>query len=178
MVGEIRDRETAEIAIQASLTGHLVFSTLHTNDAASSVTRLVEMGVEPFLVSSSVAGIIAQRLVRTICKDCARKYTPDEEELKRIGLTMTDLGGRQLFRPVGCPNCMETGYTGRIGIYEILLVTDAVRAELMKGSDATTIKKVAISEGMKTLREDAAVKVVAGMTTVAEVLRVTQEDVE
>jgi len=177
MVGEIRDRETAEIAIQASLTGHLVFSTLHTNDAASSVTRLVEMGVEPFLVSSSVSGIIAQRLVRTVCKDCARKYVPDEEELKRIGLTTDDLGMRQLFRPVGCPNCMETGYTGRIGIYEILLITDAIRAELMKGSDAATIKKVAISQGMKTLREDAASKVLSGFTTVAEVLRVTQEEI-
>jgi len=176
MVGEIRDRETAEIAIQASLTGHLVFSTLHTNDAPSSITRLVEMGVEPFLVSSSVIGIIAQRLVRTVCKECARKYTPDEEELKRIGLTLAELGGRQIYRPVGCPNCMETGYTGRLGIYEILLVTDAVRNELMKGSDASMIKKVAMSQGMKTLRDDAAAKVIAGMTTIAEVLRVTQEE--
>ncbi len=177
MVGEIRDRETAEIAIQASLTGHLVFSTLHTNDAASSITRLVEMGIEPFLVSSSVVGIIAQRLVRTVCRDCARKYIPDEEELKRIGLTLEDLQGRQIYRPVGCPNCMETGYTGRVGIYEILLVTDEIRNELMKGSDAATIKKVAVSQGMKTLREDAAAKVIAGMTTIAEVLRVTQEEV-
>ncbi len=176
MVGEIRDRETAEIAIQASLTGHLVFSTLHTNDAPSSITRLVEMGVEPFLVSSSVIGIIAQRLVRTVCKDCARKYVPDDEELKGIGLTSAELGGRQIFRPVGCPNCMETGYTGRLGIYEILLVTDAVRNELMKGSDASMIKKVAMSQGMKTLRDDAAAKVLAGMTTIAEVLRVTQEE--
>lgn len=176
MVGEIRDRETAEIAIQASLTGHLVFSTLHTNDAPSSITRLVEMGVEPFLVSSSVIGIIAQRLVRTVCKDCARKYTPDEEELKRIGLTLADLGGRQIYRPIGCPNCMETGYTGRLGIYEILLITDAIRNELMKGSDASMIKKVATSQGMKCLRDDAAAKVIAGMTTIAEVLRVTQEE--
>ena len=178
MVGEIRDRETAEIAIQASLTGHLVLSTLHTNDAPSSVTRLVEMGVEPFLVASSVLGIVAQRLVRTVCRDCARKYTPDEGELKQIGLTPADLKGRQIYKPVGCPVCMETGYSGRAGIHEVLLVTDAVRAELMKGSDASTIKKVAVSQGMKTLREDATLKVVQGITTIAEVLRVTQEEGE
>jgi len=176
MVGEIRDRETAEIAIQASLTGHLVLSTLHTNDAPSSITRLIEMGVEPFLVASSVLGIMAQRLVRTVCHDCARKYTPDDKELSEIGLTLEDLKGRQVFRPVGCPNCMETGYSGRAGIHEVLMVTDAIRAELMKGSDATMIRKVAISQGMKSLREDAAAKVIQGLTTIAEVLRVTQED--
>lgn len=176
MVGEIRDRETAEIAIQASLTGHLVLSTLHTNDAPSSITRLVEMGVEPFLVASSVLGIVAQRLLRTVCKDCARKYTPDAEELKEIGLTPDDLKGRQIYRPVGCPVCMETGYSGRAGIHEIMLVTDIVRTELMKGSDAATIKKVAIAQGMKSLREDAAMKVLMGLTSIAEVLRVTQDD--
>jgi general secretion pathway protein E len=176
MVGEIRDRETAEIAIQASLTGHLVLSTLHTNDAPSSITRLVDMGVEPFLVASSVLGIMAQRLVRTVCKDCARKYTPEEDELVEIGLTSADLKGRQIYKPVGCPVCMETGYAGRCGIHEVLLVTDSVRSELMKGSDATTIKKVAVSQGMKTLREDAAQKVLAGFTSIAEVLRVTQDE--
>jgi len=176
MVGEIRDHETAEIAIQASLTGHLVLSTLHTNDAPSSITRLIDMGVEPFLVASSVLGIAAQRLLRTVCHDCARKYTPEEAEIEQIGLTLADLKGKQIFRPVGCPNCMETGYAGRAGIHEILMVSDAVRAELMKGSDASTIKKVAIAEGMKTLREDAAAKVVTGATTIAEVLRVTQEE--
>lgn len=176
MVGEVRDKETAEVAIQASLTGHLVLSTLHTNDAPSSITRLVDMGVEPFLVASSVLGIIAQRLVRTVCRDCARKYTPESEELAMIGLSPSDLKGRQIMRAVGCPVCMETGYAGRAGIHEILRVTDAVRAELMKGSDATTIKKVAMSEGMKTLRQDAAMKVLTGLTTVEEVLRVTQED--
>lgn len=176
MVGEIRDHETAEIAIQASLTGHLVLSTLHTNDAPSSITRLIDMGVEPFLVASSVLGIAAQRLLRTVCHDCARKYTPEEAEIAQIGLALADLKGKQIFRPVGCPNCMETGYAGRAGIHEILIVTDAVRAELMKGSDASTIKKVAVSDGMRTLREDAAAKVMAGLTTVAEVLRVTQEE--
>ncbi|MBI4126499.1 MAG: Flp pilus assembly complex ATPase component TadA, partial [Deltaproteobacteria bacterium] len=176
MVGEIRDRETAEIAIQASLTGHLVLSTLHTNDAVSSVTRLVEMGVEPFLVSSSVLGIIAQRLVRTVCRECARLYTPEEDELQKIGLTMADLKGRQLYRPIGCPSCIETGYAGRMGIHEIVMMTDAIRAELMKGSDASAIKQVALSQGMKTLRDDAAMKVLQGQTTIAEVLRVTQEE--
>jgi general secretion pathway protein E len=176
MVGEIRDKETAEIAIQASLTGHLVLSTLHTNDAPSSITRLIDMGVEPFLVASSVLGIMAQRLLRTVCRDCARKYVPDDEELSQIGLTSADLKGRQIYKPVGCPVCMETGYAGRAGIHEVLMVTDAVRAELMKGSDASTIKKVSISQGMKTLREDAAQKVMQGMTSIAEVMRVTQED--
>lgn len=176
MVGEIRDRETAEIAIQASLTGHLVLSTLHTNDAPSSITRLVEMGVEPFLVASSVLGILAQRLVRKVCHDCARKYVPDEEELQKIGLTSERLKGRQIFRPVGCPNCMETGYAGRAGIHECLVVNDPIRVELMKGADAATIKRVAYSEGMKNLREDAAEKVIQGLTTIAEVMRVTQED--
>ncbi|MBT3182596.1 MAG: type II secretion system ATPase GspE [Deltaproteobacteria bacterium] len=176
LVGEIRDKETVEIAIQASLTGHLVLSTLHTNDAPSSITRLVEMGVEPFLVASSVLGIAAQRLLRTVCRDCARKYTPTEEELEEIGLTEDDLKGRQIYKPIGCPVCMETGYSGRAAIHEIMVVTDAVRAELMKGSDASTIKKVALTEGMKTLREDAAYKVLQGVTTIAEVMRVTQEE--
>lgn len=176
MVGEIRDRETAEIAIQASLTGHLVISTLHTNDAPSSITRLVEMGIEPFLVSSSLLGIVAQRLVRTVCKDCAKKYTPTEEELNEIGLTLKDLGGKQLFRPVGCPNCLETGYAGRTGIHEFLLVDDLVRTEIMKGSDASIIRKVAIERGMVSLRQDAAIKVISGITTIEEVLRVTQEN--
>lgn len=176
MVGEIRDRETAEIAIQASLTGHLVFSTVHTNDAAATVTRLVDMGVEPFLVSSSMICIMSQRLVRSVCKDCARKYSPEEAELKRIGIKPEDLKGRQLFRPVGCPNCLETGYAGRTGIHEVLMMNDAVRSEIMKGSDASSIKKVAVANGMKTLREDAAQKVLMGWTTVEEILRATQED--
>jgi len=178
MVGEIRDKETAEVAIQASLTGHLVLSTLHTNDAPSSITRLIDMGVEPFLVASSVLGILAQRLVRTVCRDCARKYSPEEEEIAQIGITPEMLKGRQIYRPVGCPVCLETGYSGRAGIHEILMVSDAVRAELMKGSDASTIKKVALSEGMATLRQDAAQKVLQGLTSVEEVLRVTQEENE
>jgi len=134
------------------------------------------MGVEPFLVASSVLGIAAQRLLRTVCRDCARKYTPTGEELEEIGLTVDDLKGRQVYKPIGCPVCMETGYSGRAAIHEIMMVTDAVRGELMKGSDAATIKKVALTDGMKTLREDAAAKVLQGVTTIAEVMRVTQEE--
>lgn len=176
MVGEIRDRETAEIAIQASLTGHLVISTLHTNDAPSTVSRLVDMGVEPFLVSSSIIGVIAQRLVRTVCHDCAKKYTPTLEELVKIGLGLEDLKGRQLYRAVGCPNCLETGYAGRLAIYEFMLMNDEIRAEIMKGSDASSIRKVASATGMTTLMGDAANKVLQGMTTIEEVLRVIQEN--
>lgn len=176
MVGEIRDKETAEIAIQASLTGHLVLSTLHTNSAPATVTRLVDMGIEPFLISSSVLCILAQRLVRGVCKECARKYTPEAEELAKIGLKPEDLKGRQLLRPVGCPNCMETGYAGRTGIHEVMEMNDNVRHEIMKGSDASAIKKVAQQRGMRTLRDDAAEKVMLGWTTIEEVLRVTQEE--
>lgn len=175
MVGEIRDRETAEIAIQASLTGHLVFSTLHTNDAPSSITRLVDMGVEPFLVSSSVIAIIAQRLVRTVCSDCAKKYTPTEEELAEIGATTADLKGRQIYKPVGCPICLETGYAGRTGIYEFMVMNDPIRTEIMKGADASMLRKVAVEHGMISLRMDAANKVMDGSTTIEEVMRVTTE---
>lgn len=176
MVGEIRDKETAEIAIQASLTGHLVLSTLHTNSAPATVTRLVDMGIEPFLISSSVLCILAQRLVRGVCKECARKYIPEPEELAKIGLTLADLKGRQLLRPVGCPNCLETGYAGRTGIHEVMEMNDEVRLEIMKGSDASAIKKMAQKNGMKTLRDDAAEKVLLGWTTIEEVLRATQDD--
>ena len=176
MVGEIRDRERAEIAIQASLTGHLVISTLHTNDAPSTVTRLIEMGIEPFLVSSSILGVIAQRLLRTVCHDCAKKYAPTTEEISGLGLTLEDLKGRQLFKAVGCPNCLETGYTGRLAIYEFMLMNDEVRAEIMKGSDASTVRKVGVATGMTTLMGDAANKVMQGITTVEEVLRVIQEN--
>jgi general secretion pathway protein E len=175
LVGEIRDKETAEIAIQASLTGHMVFSTLHTNDAVATVTRMVDMGVEPFLVSSSVIGILAQRLLRTVCHDCAKKYQPTEEEAGRIGLKLEDLKGKPLFRPVGCPNCMETGYAGRTGIHELLELSDEFRNACMRGDDAASLKQLAMKEGMSTLRMDAVNKVVLGITTVEEVLRVVQD---
>ena len=178
LVGEIRDRETAEIAVQAALTGHLVLSTLHTNDSASSVTRLIDMGVEPFLVSSSVLAILAQRLIRSVCRDCAKKYTPSEAELERAGLTVEDLKGRQLYRAVGCPNCMNTGYAGRVGIHEILIMDDDMRNLVMQNVDAATIKKAAMAKGMATLREDGIQKALRGLTTLEEVLVITQEDVE
>jgi len=180
MVGEIRDKETAEIAIQASLTGHLVFSTVHTNDAAGAVTRLVDMGVEPFLVASSLTALLAQRLVRRVCPDCKEEYEPTDEELRELALSKQELKERfqvtRLYRAVGCAACNKNGYRGRTGIYELLVVDDDVRQLVLKNVDSTTIKKTAIQKGMATLLYDGAVKVASGETTVAEVLSVTQED--
>jgi general secretion pathway protein E len=180
MVGEIRDKETAEIAIQASLTGHLVFSTVHTNDAASAVTRLVDMGVEPFLVASSLTAILAQRLVRRVCPDCRVQYTPTEEEVKELGMTKAQFierhGVEKIYKATGCPSCNQNGYRGRTGIYELLLVDDAVRQLALKNVDASTIKKAAIANGMRTLLDDGARKIALGETTIAEVLSITQED--
>ena len=179
MVGEIRDGETAEIAIQASLTGHLVFSTLHTNDAASAVTRLVDMGVEPFLVSSSVNGMMAQRLVRRLCNSCKAPVVPTETELMQLGLTREEFIARSpghVYQAVGCQECLDSGYSGRTGIYELLVVNDDVRHLIMKNVDSATLKKEAMKHGMTTLRDDGARKVLLGETTIAEVLRVTQDD--
>lgn len=176
MVGEIRDKETAEIAIQAALTGHLVISTLHTNSAPATISRLIDMGIEPFLISSAVVGILAQRLIRTVCHDCAKKYSPTKEELARLDMKPEDLKGRQLFRPVGCPNCLETGYAGRQGIHEMMLIDDAIRNEIVKGSDASVVKKAAQAQGMVTLRQDAIGKMLQGMTTIEEVLSATDKD--
>ncbi len=178
MVGEIRDLETAEIAIQASLTGHLVFSTVHTNDAAGAVTRLVDMGVEPFLVASSLMGVLAQRLVRTLCKECREIYVPAPEELKEIGINQKMLlgAGGKLYRPTGCNECNNTGYRGRLGIYEMMMMDDDIRQLILKNVDSGTIKKQAVAKGMKTLMDDGARKVLRGVTSIAEVLSVTQED--
>jgi general secretion pathway protein E len=177
MVGEIRDGETAEIAIQAALTGHLVFSTLHTNDSASAVTRLVEMGTEPFLVSSSVLAVMAQRLLRRVCDGCRRVLKPTADLLAEIGLTPEQVAGRTLYTGgPGCAACKETGYRGRTGIHELLVVDDEVRALIMKNADSSAIRRAATVTGMVTLREDGAAKVLAGETTIEEVLRVTQED--
>jgi general secretion pathway protein E len=178
LVGEIRDKETAEIAVQAALTGHLVLSTLHTNDSASSVTRLLDMGVQPFLVSSSVVAILAQRLIRKVCLDCAKKYVPSETELANAGLTPEALKGKQLYRAVGCPNCMNTGYVGRVGIHEFLSMDEDVRTLVMQNVDASAIKKAAMAKGMLTLREDGVQKALRGLTTLEEVMLITQEDVE
>jgi len=175
LVGEVRDTETAEIAIQAALTGHLVFSTLHTNDAASAATRLLDMGVEPFLVASVVRAIVAQRLVRVICPECKEGYPPNGEALREIGISSFQLEGGVVYRGRGCPACSETGYRGRSGIYEMLIVSDAIRHLIMEKADSTSICRQAVEEGMKTLREDGAQKVIAGLTTLEEVVRVTQE---
>ncbi|MCP3163814.1 type II secretion system ATPase GspE [Myxococcus qinghaiensis] len=180
MVGEIRDKDTAEIAIQASLTGHLVLSTVHTNDAAGAVTRLVDMGVEPFLVASSLTGILAQRLVRRVCPDCRVAYQPTDVELKELGHSLVSFKARygtdRIYKAVGCPTCNRNGYRGRTGIYEFLPVDDDVRQLVLKNVDASTIKKSATSKGMITLLEDGARKIALGETTIAEVLSITQED--
>jgi general secretion pathway protein E len=181
MVGEIRDLETAEIAIQASLTGHLVLSTVHTNDAAGAVTRLVEMGVQPFLVASSLCGVLAQRLVRVLCSECRQPYVPTAEERQLAGLTdelMQRAGNpTHLYRAVGCPHCQGTGYLGRTGIYELMLIDDDVRQLILKNVDSNTIKKAAVDRGMLTLIQHGAFKVARGITTAAEVLSVTSEDI-
>lgn len=178
MVGEIRDLETAEIAIRAALTGHLVFSTLHTNDSAGAITRLLDMGIEPFLVSSSVEAIIAQRLVRTICEDCREEYRPDPELLREIGFPIAEVATTRFYRGRGCEECRFTGFRGRTGIYEILVVSEALRPLIIERAPSTTIKQMACQLGMRTLRDDGWVKVRAGRTTVEEVARVTQEDEE
>ncbi len=177
LVGEIRDRETAEIAVQASLTGHLVFSTLHTNDAAGGITRLIDMGIEPFLVSSSVVALVAQRLVRTICPVCRTAYRPGDDELLEIGIPRNALAEGVIYKGSGCGNCVNTGYKGRTGIYEILVIDDEIRTMITKAVDSSMIKKAAVSKGMSTLKEDGIKKVIEGATTIREVLRVTQEEV-
>jgi general secretion pathway protein E len=177
MVGEIRDLETAEIAIQAALTGHLVFSTLHTNDSFGAMTRLLDMGIEPFLVSSSVIAVMAQRLVRRVCGACREPYQPSREELEELSIAPQRLIGRTIYKPgEGCGQCKRTGYRGRTGIHELLVVDDEIRGLVMKNADAATIRRAATARGMNTLREDGADKVLDGITTIEEVLRVTQED--
>jgi general secretion pathway protein E len=178
MVGEVRDIETARMAIQSSLTGHLVFSTLHTNDSAGAVSRLLDLGVEPYLASSSLIAIIAQRLVRKVCPDCRKHSEPTAHELKELGLGEIEANnGTKFFVGTGCEKCFKTGYRGRTGIYELLLVNGEIQDLIYKKKTAGTIKKVALEAGMKTLRMDGARKVLAGITTVPEVLRVTQADV-
>jgi len=208
MVGEIRDKETAEIAVHASLTGHLVLSTIHTNDAAGAVTRLVEMGIENFHLTSSLLAILAQRLVRILCKACKEPWVPREVDLARIGVERAKMGARleraetrygrsgfggspaakvardlvaglpiTLYRPKGCADCQHTGYQGRTGIYELLLVSDAVRSLVLKNADSPSIRRAAVEEGMDTLRDDGVRKVFEGHTSIEEVLAATQDDV-
>jgi general secretion pathway protein E len=174
LVGEIRDLETAEIAIQASLTGHLVFSTLHTNDAPSAITRLVDMGVEPYLVASSLVAVLAQRLVRVLCVECREGYQPTPESLAEIGVRATR--PVTAYRAKGCPHCHQTGYRGRVGIFELMIVDDAIRSRVTQSTDAKTIKKVAVENGMQPLRVDGARKVLEGVTSLDEILRATEEE--
>ena len=173
MIGEIRDLETAEIAVQSALTGHRVFSTLHTNDAASGITRLIDMGVEPFLIASSVNAFLAQRLVRKLCPHCKESFKPSQKMLNEVGLKSTSLKGGKLYRQKGCSKCINTGYSGRVGLYELLPITTEIRKLIMSHADTEQIKNKAISEGMKTLLNDGLNKAIDGMTTVEEVLRVS-----
>lgn len=173
LVGEIRDLETAEVAINASLTGHLVFSTLHTNDAATATTRLLDMGVEPFLVSSAVSGVLGQRLVRQICKHCREEYVPAVTELPSDFKLEK---GQKIFRGAGCRECRQSGYRGRLGIYELLIITDELREMILQRKSATDIQAFARAAGLKLMREDGWAKVYKGITTVEEVVRVTKID--
>jgi general secretion pathway protein E len=174
MVGEIRDLETAEIAIQAALTGHLVFSTLHTNDAPGAITRLQDMGAEPYLIASVLSGVLAQRLVRRICQNCRMPHEVDPADLLAIGVT--DGHGVQLYRGAGCDQCRKTGYRGRIGIYELFVISEDVRGFILRRAPSHEIRKAAVEAGMVSLREDGWAKARAGLTTIEEILRVTQED--
>ena len=177
MVGEMRDTETAQIAIQSALTGHLVFSTVHTNSAPSTITRLIDMGIEPFLVSSTIVGVLAQRLVRRICPDCRKSYQPHPEQLRELGITEKNFSKikRSFYRGEGCDKCRQTGYRGRIGIHELLKITEGLKNTILKSSDSTTIKKQGLKEKMITLRRDGVNKILHGLTTVEEILSITSE---
>ena len=180
MVGEIRDLETAQIAIQASLTGHLVMSTLHTNDAPSAITRMVDMGIEPYLLSSTIIGVVAQRLVRRICPDCVAPCKATDDEIKSLGVSHSDLTKGQLYIGEGCKECYGTGYRGRHGIYEMMNVSNPIKKQIVKSPDAVVLRKIALENGMSSLIAHGAHLAINGITTVAEVLRVTRgfEEVE
>ncbi len=173
MVGETRDLETAQIAIQASLTGHLVFTTLHTNDAPGAITRLIDMGVEPFLISSTLEAVLGQRLLRSICRQCRTPYQPSEALLAELGIARRDIGEKQFYYGKGCDACNNTGYKGRKGIYELLKITDPTRELINERAPTVTLKQKAIELGMVTLRQDGLRSIFAGDTTIEEVLRYT-----
>jgi len=177
MVGEMRDTETAQIAIQSALTGHLVFSTVHTNSAPATITRLIDMGIEPFLVSSSIIGVLAQRLVRRICPDCRKSYQPHPEQLRELGIKEVSFRklDRRFFRGDGCDNCRQTGYRGRIGIHELLVMSEGVKNTILESSDSDTIRKQGLKEKMITLRRDGVNKILHGLTTAEEILSITSE---
>jgi len=174
MIGEIRDLETAEIAMRAALTGHLVFSTLHTNDAPSAVTRLTDMGVEHYLVSSSLVAVLAQRLVRVLCDDCKQPYTADGAQLRQDGWDCA-AGPLTLYRAGGCARCSQSGFLGRVGIFEFMELDEGIKRAIVARADASTLRNAARERGMRSLREDGWLKLAAGQTALEEVLRVTQE---
>jgi len=177
MIGEIRDKETADISIHSALTGHLVFSTLHTNNAPSAATRLIDMGVEPYLVASSLISVLAQRLVRTLCDSCKKEYIPSPELLAQLGVSEDASRGKKFtfYQEVGCRRCKQRGYTGRSGIYELLIPDDTIRELIIRKSSATTVRDEAVKQGMVTLRNSGLEKVMSGVTSASEVLRVTEE---
>jgi len=174
LIGEIRDNETSSIAVQSALTGHLVLSTLHTNDSASAITRLVDIGIEPFLITSAVRAVIAQRLIRVLCNDCKEQYTPDAMALKSIGLAEDDTGPKKIFQAKGCSKCFNTGYRGRMPIFEILVLDSSHKSLILKTSDSTKIRNFAVEHNMTTLLQDGVEKIFDGITTIEEILRVTQ----
>ncbi len=174
MIGEIRDKETADIAIQASLTGHLVLSTLHTNDAPSALTRLIDMGIEPYLLTSSVIGVLAQRLVRCLCPSCKKPYTPSEREILDLHMTLQEVGGRPFFKPVGCDECYGSGYKGRCGIYELMTLKNALKEQLLRSADAHRLQELARELGMSSLRREGAYLVLNAQTSSEEVMRATR----
>ena len=176
MIGEMRDRETAKIAVQSALTGHLVLSTLHTNDAASSITRLLDMGIDDFLVTSTVHSIVAQRLIRKLCTDCRELYEPSDELLISSGFKRQQLAAaKELYKPVGCDTCRGTGYSGRTAILEVLTLSDSIRSLILQQADSVRLNACAIEEGMQSMLQDGLHKVLTGITSLEEVLRVTQE---
>jgi type IV pilus assembly protein PilB len=176
LVGEIRDRETAEIAVQAALTGHLVFSTLHTNDAPSTITRLKDMGIPPFLITATVNAILAQRLVRTLCQECREQYTPTPDQLYELELTPSDAAGKMFYRGRGCVACNNTGYKGRTAIHEFMILNDEIRDLITHGASAADLRDAASRNGMVTLRDAGLAKIHAGLTTIDEVVRETVLD--
>jgi type IV pilus assembly protein PilB len=173
MVGEIRDLETAQIAVQASLTGHVVLSTLHTNDAAGAITRMIDMGLEPFLISASVEGILAQRLVRRICPTCRTAYEPDQELIDVLGADPLDIADKHFYYGRGCPECSQTGYRGRQGLFEMLAVSDQIRELITNKAPTLVIRQKALEQGMRTLRDDGLRNIFDGATTIEEVLKYT-----
>jgi len=175
LIGEIRDKETAEIAVQSALTGHLVFSTLHTNDSASAITRLVDMGVEPFLISSSVLAVAAQRLVRVLCDNCKKAYKPSTIYLQSIGISPNHFKEHHIYKAAGCEKCIGTGYSGRLGIFEFMVLTEKLKNLILETFDSNQIQTEARREKMMSLRQDGIQKVLNGITTIEEVLRVTQK---